>query len=176
MLTIDTSMKGSRSFPVDGLNPCRDHLSHPYQVYRKGGSIPSFELLMKLLRTYSVNIAEILTRTGYMTPEIKISGDTKYVPLLSWKQAGAGVEKATNEEGEYWQIMETNSSGTFALQVRCESMEPKFFDGDILIINTYPKAKYKDYVEVSNEEWEATFKQLKKYRKTRVFHPLNIKT
>ena len=40
---------------------------------------------------------------------------------------------------------------------------------------TVPKAEHNDYVVVCNEEWEATFKQLKKYGKTRVLHPLNAK-
>ena len=37
------------------------------------------------------------------------------------------------------------------------------------------KSYHNDYVVVSNVEWEATFKQLKKYGKTRVLHPLNPK-
>ena len=37
------------------------------------------------------------------------------------------------------------------------------------------KPEHNDYVVVSNEEREATFKQLKKYGKTRVLHPLNPK-
>jgi len=37
----------------------------------------NFALAMKLLKTYSVNIVEFLTETGYMTPEIKRPGETK---------------------------------------------------------------------------------------------------
>ncbi len=85
------------------------------------------------------------------------------------------MEIASTKEGEYEQVVETDSSGTFALKVKGNSMEPEFFDGDILIINPYLKAEHNDYVVVSNEEWEATFKQLKKYGKTRALHPLNPK-
>ncbi len=35
------------------------------------------------------------------------------------------------------------------------------------------KPEHNDYVVVSNEEGEVTFKQLKKYGRTRVLHPLN---
>ncbi len=35
------------------------------------------------------------------------------------------------------------------------------------------KPEHNDYVVVSSEEGEATFKQLKKYGRTRVLHPLS---
>jgi len=37
------------------------------------------------------------------------------------------------------------------------------------------KPEHNDYVVVSNEEEEATFKQLKNYGRTRVLHPLSLK-
>ena len=37
------------------------------------------------------------------------------------------------------------------------------------------KQEHNDYVVVCNEEGESTFKQLKKYGKIRVLHPLNPK-
>ena len=37
------------------------------------------------------------------------------------------------------------------------------------------KAEHNDYIVVCNEEWETTFKQLKKYDKIRGLHPLNAK-
>jgi SOS-response transcriptional repressor LexA len=43
----------------------------------------------------------------------------------------------------------------------------------LLPVQTNPATS--DYLVVSNEEGEATFKQLKKYGKTRVLHPLNPK-
>jgi len=54
-------------------------------------------------------------------------------------------------------------------------MEAEFHEGDIIVINPYLKPEHNDYVVVSNVEGEATFKQLKKYGKTRVLHPLNSK-
>ena len=40
-------------------------------------------------------------------------------------------------------------------------MEPEFHQEDFIVINPYLKAEHNDYVFVCNEEWEATFKQLK---------------
>ena len=54
-------------------------------------------------------------------------------------------------------------------------METEFREGDIIVINPYLKPEHNDYVVIANDEGEATFKQLKKYGKTRVLHPLNPK-
>ena len=69
-----------------------------------------------------------------------------------------------------WKPIQTDH---YALSVRCNSMEPEFDEGDIIIINPALKQEYNDYLVVSNGYGEATFKQLKKYGKTRVLHPLN---
>ncbi len=54
-------------------------------------------------------------------------------------------------------------------------MEPEFGEGDIIVLNTHRKQEHNDYVVVCNAEYEATLKQLKKYGKARVLHPLNPK-
>lgn len=56
-----------------------------------------------------------------------------------------------------------------------DGMETEFREGDIIVINPYLKPEHNDYVVIVNNEGEATFKQLKKYGKTRVLHPLNPK-
>jgi SOS-response transcriptional repressor LexA len=73
--------------------------------------------------------------------------------------------------------VETTVAGShiFALYVKGDSMEPEFQDGDIIVVNPHMKADHNDYVIVRNDEEEATFKQLKKYEKTCVLHPLNPK-
>jgi SOS-response transcriptional repressor LexA len=49
-------------------------------------------------------------------------------------------------------------------------MEPR-----VVIVNPHIKLDHGDYIVLKNNEDEATFKQLKKYGKTRVLHPLNPK-
>ncbi len=46
---------------------------------------------------------------------------------------------------------------------------------EFIVINPFLKQEQNDYVVVCNKEGEATFKQLKKYGKVRVLHPLNPK-
>ena len=141
-----------------------------------GSSVPSFEMVMGLLETYRVEIEEFLIETGYLSPERETDQKDRIqqIPILAWTQAGHWRECAHSpqEDGEF---METDSKGTFALRVRGDSMEPEFHQEDIIVINPYLKAEHNDFVVVCNEEWEATFKQLKKYGKTRVLHPLNAK-
>ncbi len=91
-------------------------------------------------------------------------------------QAGNWQEVCdTSHEDDYEEYVKTDTKGTFALRVRGDSIEPEFYDGDIIVINPFLKQEQNDYVVVCNEEGEATFKQLKKYGKVRVLHPLNPK-
>ena len=71
--------------------------------------------------------------------------------------------------------METETKGEFALTVEGDSMEPEFREGDIIVVDPYKKQEQNDYLVVCNADYEATLKQLKKYGKTRVLHPLNPK-
>ena len=142
----------------------------------QGSSVPSFEMVMGFLDSYRIEMEEFLRETGYLSVqrEPKAKGDIKQIPILAWTQAGHWRECA-NSRQEDWDFIETDSKGTFALRVRGDSMEPEFHQEDTIVINPYLKAEHNDYVVVCNEEWEATFKQLKKYGKVRVLHPLNVK-
>jgi SOS-response transcriptional repressor LexA len=141
-----------------------------------GRSIPSFEMVMRFLKAYTVDIGEFLRQTGYLAADLEPVGDSKRIPVLSWTQAGSWQQIGdTAQYGEYGEYVETDAQGVFAIRVRGESMETEFHEGDIIVINPYLKAEHNDYVVVSNEEGEATFKQLKKYGRTRVLHPLNPK-
>jgi SOS-response transcriptional repressor LexA len=139
-------------------------------------SIPSFEMVMKFLKAYMVDIGEFLKQTGYLPPHAEPVRESKSIPIISWTQAGSWQEIFdTYQYGDYAEYIETDTKGIFALRVRGDSMEAEFHDGDIIVINPYLKPEHNDYVVVSNVEGEATFKQLKKYGTTRVLHPLNPK-
>jgi SOS-response transcriptional repressor LexA len=141
-----------------------------------GRSIPSFEMVMKFLKAYRVNIGEFLRQTGYLPAALEPVGESKRIPIISWTQAGSWQEIGdTSQYGDYGEYVETDARGIFALRVRGNSMEAEFHEGDIIVINPYLKPEHNDYVVVSNVEGEATFKQLKKYGTTRVLHPLNPK-
>jgi len=141
-----------------------------------GRSTPSFEMVMKFLKAYIVDIGEFLSQTGYLPPNVEPVKKSKRLPIISWTQAGNWQQICdTSQYGDYGEYEETDAKGVFALRVRGESMETEFHEGDIIVINPYLKPEHNDYVMVCNEEGEATFKQLKKYGKTWVLHTLNHK-
>jgi len=143
-----------------------------------GRSIPSFEMVMKFLKASMVDIEEFMRQTGYLLTNVEPERvrESKRVPIISWTQGGNWQEICESSQyGDYGEYVETDAKGIFALRVRGDSMESEFHDGDIIVISPYLKPEHNDYVVVSKEEGEATFKQLKKYGRTRVLHPLNPK-
>jgi len=142
-----------------------------------GRSTPSFEMVMRFLKAYMVDIGEFLKQTGYLPPNVEPEGESKRLPIISWTQAGNWQQicdtSQYGDSGEYVKYVKTDAKGIFALRVRGDSMETEFHEGDIIVINPYLRPEHNDYVVVSNVEGEATFKQLKKYGRTRVLHLLN---
>ncbi len=85
------------------------------------------------------------------------------VPLISWVQAGAWSE--INEIREFdadrYLCPVKCSDKTFALKVQGVSMEPKFFDGDLIFVDPEAECIHGSYVVARlDDNNEATFKQL----------------
>lgn len=155
----------------------RTGVSHTHIRDIEGGrSVPSFDMVMGFLDAYGTNMGELLRETDRLPDNLETEriANIRHVPVISWTQAGHWRE-VTEPTGDYDEYVETDSNGAFALRVRGDSMEPEFHEGDIIIINPALKQEHNDYLVVSNEDGEATFKQLKKYGRTRVLHPLNPK-
>lgn len=85
-------------------------------------------------------------------------------PILSSIQAGAFSETfdyANSMCYEYLEsAIETEGEGFF-LEIKGSSMEPKFNEGDMILIDTGLKPHPGDYVAAVNGDGEATFKQYK---------------
>ncbi len=126
-----------------------------------------------------IDVSDFLKESGYIRSDLEpeIRENIKSVPVISWTQAGNWREiSEQHQNGEYEEYIQTDTKGEFALKIRGDSMEPEFYEGDIIVVNPYLKQEHNDYIVVCNEEGEATFKQLKKYGKTtRILHPLNPK-
>lgn len=141
---------------------------------------PTFEKVMALLKAYHADMQEFLRETGYLPPNVEPADlpKMKAVPVVSWVIAGKWEEVSDSfQPGDADDWIETAIKGAniFALTVKGDSMEPEFQEGDYIIVNPHMKADHNDYVVVRNEGEEATFKQLKKFGKERVLHPLNPK-
>jgi SOS-response transcriptional repressor LexA len=87
-----------------------------------------------------------------------------------WTETG---EMFLEEDVIEW--IETDAKGehNFALQVKGDSMEPEFKEGETLVINPTAKAENGDYIIVKNDEEEATFNQFKRYDNMKILHPLD---
>lgn len=86
------------------------------------------------------------------------------VPLISWVQAGMWSEVIDNlhpGEGERIETTYRARAHTYALRVVGDSMEPRFSEGAILIVEPDEAAEHGDFVIVRQKGGsEATFKQL----------------
>ena len=49
-----------------------------------GRSIPSFEMVMRFLKAYMVDIGEFLKQTGYLPPDVEPVRESKRLPIISW--------------------------------------------------------------------------------------------
>lgn len=100
------------------------------------------------------------------------------VPLLSNVQAGAFKEILDSDYsgGDGVVMIPTTvpvNRYTFALRVQGDSMEPKFTEGMLLIIEPELSPQHGDYVIVKNGSDEAVFKQLVKDGSDFFLKPLN---
>ena len=103
---------------------------------------------------------------------------TTVVPLISWVQAGTWqtlADPSVDSPGANELIATTYKAKThtYALRVRGDSMEPKFPEGCIIIVEPEEDALPGKYVIVRQNGDEATFKQLIKDGSTLLLKPLN---
>lgn len=102
----------------------------------------------------------------------------RLVPVISWVQAGSWEEiEDPHQPGvaEDWMPSPIKcSSSTFVLRVRGASMEPRFHDGDLIVVDPQVEARNKSFVIVRmDDSKEATFKQLILEGDRRYLKPLN---
>ena len=99
------------------------------------------------------------------------------VPLVSSVAAGLfseAIDYLPAGWSEQWvECTVTVRDHTFALKVEGDSMEPKFEEGRILIVEPDIEARPGDYVIAKNGDNEATFKQLIRDGGEFMLKPLN---
>jgi phage repressor protein C with HTH and peptisase S24 domain len=93
---------------------------------------------------------------AYGTPS-----SVKMIPLISWAQAG--IATAFEEIPEHWQERipaAVQDRHAFAIQLRGDSMEPKYSDGDVAIVLPHTAARHGDLVVANIKEDGFAFKVL----------------
>jgi len=172
---------------------CAQALGLPYELLRKvvgEDHIPKDEQLLVYARKLGIEPKDLLfTAYHQKAPaEFKEYFESKVIrempvaqnkiPLINFVQAG-GFGSGTDQypyPGVAEEYVETDLQGRylFSMRVKGDSMEPLFFEDEIIIIDPEVQPQPGDYVIVKkDDEEEATFKQLKKYRGVWVMHPLN---
>jgi SOS-response transcriptional repressor LexA len=174
---------------------CAQTLGLPYELLRKvvgEDHIPKDEQLLVYARKLGIDPKELLFTAyhqkapsefkEYFEKKVVREAPLAYnkVPLLSWVQAG-GFGSGSDQypyPGVAEEYVETDLQGKylFGMRVKGDSMEPLFFENEVIIIDPEVQPQPGDYVIIKkDQEDEATFKQLKKYRGVWVLHPLNSK-
>lgn len=174
---------------------CAQTLGLPYELLRKvvgEDHIPKDEQLLTYARKLGIDPKDLLfTAYHQKAPaEFKEFFEKKVIreapvaynkiPLLTWVQAGGFASGADQYPypGVSEEYVETDLQGKylFAMKVSGDSMEPLFFEDEVIIIDPEIQPQPGDYSIIKkDQEEEATFKQLKKYRGVWVLHPLNPK-
>lgn len=116
-----------------------------------------------------------LTESTHPTP----LGPMRKVPLLRWDQIDQMVK--SNEPPRLIHaeaMLETDVPGrrTFAVQVRDNSMQPLFSEGEIIFVNPDLPSEPGHYVVVESEDGrpeEALLRELKEIGGQTILHPLN---
>lgn len=85
----------------------------------------------------------------------------KFAPLISWVQAGDFSSVGDNSYDEYLPYFgDYGNNALFWLEIKGDSMSPKFKQGDFVLINKDRIAQAGDYVVARrHDEDETTFKQ-----------------
>lgn len=126
----------------------------------KGSSGFSEETITKLAGALGVSLSVLYSSDSNVTGA---PPDTRRVPVLDYVQAGQWrAVQASQMEGELREFIGTNLEcppSTFALRIKGDSMETRFHEGDIVILNPMITPQPGDFVVASDESGEATFKQ-----------------
>lgn len=140
--------------------------------YESGKQWPEKDRLYALADVFGVSVTELLSMDDVVDgPAIRGT-----VPLISWVQAGHWndvIDPLQPGEGERVPTTYRARAHTYALRVQGDSMEPKFPDGAILIVEPEEHPSPGQYVIVRQNGGEATFKQLVQDGGRMYLKPLN---
>lgn len=125
---------------------------------------PNSENILDLSTVLQCDISWLLRGNGESNVLPASLGMTK-VPLISYIQAGqwTGIDDFRETCGDYEYILTDLdvSENAFALEIKGDSMNPDFIEGDVVIIDPTEQPNAGEFVAAINGDYEATFK---KYR------------
>lgn len=143
----------------------------------EGISYPDHNRIAVIAKKLNVNIEWLAYGTGVINIEpIPGAGASgwKRVPIISWKEAGEIEQYSPTIESEWvWTDVECGPK-TYALQVRDDSMEPRYEEGAIVVVDPEKVPTHRSVVVVKYKEDNVTScAQLLIDGKTRYLKPHN---
>ncbi|AHG75406.1 LexA family repressor/S24 family protease [Mannheimia varigena USDA-ARS-USMARC-1296] len=130
--------------------------------YETGTRTPDLEDIRIISSVLNIEPSDLAFGSSNIIPAT--IGTTK-VPLISYIQAGqwTGIDDFRESCGDYEYILTDLdvSENAFALEIKGDSMNPDFIEGDRVIIDPDVQPHAGEFVAAINGDYEATFK---KYR------------
>ena len=139
-----------------------------YVKYENGTSHPDYETLAKLSNLFQVTIDHILGNdvTGYK------NASSKRVPVYGSVAAGIPIEAITDIED--WEEIPADWQGEYAaLRIHGNSMEPRMYEGDVVIVRIQEDIQDGDVAIVLVNGDNATCKKVKKTPEGLLLVPFN---
>ena len=142
-------------------------------MYERGQREPDFETLEKIATCFSVNMNTLLGKEEAFS-ESKNSIVGIKIPVLGKVAAGIPITAVENIL-DYEEISsEMASSGDFvALKIQGSSMEPRMYDGDVVIVRVQSTVEHGEVAVVMVDGSEATVKKVQFLSNGILLQPFN---
>ena len=141
-------------------------------MYERGQREPDFETLEKIANCFSVNMNTLLGKEN----ETDITSGTLgiKIPVLGKVAAGIPITAVENIL-DYEEISsEMASSGEYvALKIQGSSMEPRMFEGDVVIVRVQSSVEHGEVAVVMVDGGEATVKKVQFQSSGILLQPFN---
>lgn len=140
--------------------------------YLNGKYIPKTEMILKICDVLDCS-AEWLS--GYSSPALRATNTPVQVPVVGYVAAGVPIS-AIQEVLDYEELSpETVRDGAeyFGLKIKGASMEPRIYDGDVVIVRKQEDVESGQIAIVCVNGDEATCKKIMKQESGILLQPLN---
>ena len=141
-------------------------------MYERGQREPDFETLEKIANYFSVNMNTLLGKENAI--DIVSTSHGIKIPVLGKVAAGIPITAVENIL-DYEEISsEMASSGEYvALKIQGSSMEPRMFEGDVVIVRVQSSVEHGEVAVVMVDGGEATVKKVQFQSSGILLQPFN---
>lgn len=130
--------------------------------YEKNQRMPDLDDITLIAKVLGIDASDLAFSDPNVVP-VRIKESYSY-PLISAIQAGVWTEVCDYQDSTGYDYIDSEidaGDGAFFLRVKGESMEPKFMEDDLVLIDVRKRPHPGDFVAAVNGNGEAT---LKRYR------------